>query len=600
MPTQMSARVHPSVEARLFLASARNLAGRFTAFALTAVAAAPVLPLLVVAAWCGWVLAWAWLEWRMAPIVQRRDAEGAPPYAMIAALFATARAPFSLIAVLMWNTGAPVARLYATVILSVSLMYSLMQLYPRPKLFMLVISPHLAALAYMLGGLVQRAYGEGRPWLAVTAMMSVVTLGHFFSNAQRLLSASRTQLREARAKAEKQGLAAEAATRAKSSFLAVMSHEIRTPLNGIMGMAQALAIDDLTETQRHRVEIIRGSGDSLLAILNDVLDLSKIEAGKMELEEIEFELDELMRGAHAVFTALADKKGLSFDLVISPHASGVYLGDPTRLRQVVCNLISNALKFTDRGSVRVEVDRKAGQLEIEVADTGVGISSDQMAQLFEKFGQADASTTRRFGGTGLGLSICFELVQRMGGAISPTSELGEGARFTVVLPLTRIGDAGSATAAAKASPQAARALADDARPPTRILAADDNTMNQLVLKTLLAQAGILPTFAPNGADAVSLWEAGDWDVILMDVQMPVMDGPTASRIIREREAATGRARTPIIALTADVMTFQLAEYLAAGMDGHISKPIEVGKLFEALDAVLAGGEAQDPAQVAAG
>jgi signal transduction histidine kinase/AmiR/NasT family two-component response regulator len=600
MPNQMSARVHPSEVARLFLASARNLAGRFTAFALTAAAAAPVLPLWVVAAWCGWVLAGAGLEWRMAPIVQRRDAEGEPPYALIAALFASARAPFSLIAVLMWNTGVPAARLYATVILSVSLMYSLMQLYPRPKLFMLVISPHLAALAYMLGGLVLGAYGEGRPWLAVTAMMSVATLGHFFSNAQRLLSASRTQLREARTKAEQQGLAAEAATRAKSTFLAVMSHEIRTPLNGIMGMAQALAIDELTETQRHRVEIIRGSGDSLLAILNDVLDLSKIEAGKLELEEAEFELDELMRGAHAAFTALADKKGLAFDLVINPHASGVYLGDPTRLRQVVCNLISNALKFTDRGSVRVAVDRQGGQLEIEVADTGVGVSPDQMAQLFEKFVQADASTTRRFGGTGLGLSICFELVQRMGGAISPTSELGEGARFTVVLPLARIGDADAATALAKASPRAARALADGARRPIRVLAAEDNTMNQLVLKTLLAQIGILPAFAPNGADAVRLWETGDWDAILMDVQMPVMDGPTASRIIREREAATGRARTPIIALTANVMTFQLAEYLAAGMDGHISKPIEVGKLFEVLDAVLARGEAQDPAQVAAG
>jgi signal transduction histidine kinase len=588
MPNQPSVRVHPSEEARLFLASARNLSGRFTAFGLTAVAAVPALPLWVVAAWCAWALAWAALEWWIAPLVQRLEAEGRSAYGLIAAMFATARAPFSLIAVLMWNTGAPAARLYATVILCVSLMYSLMQLYPRPKLFLLVISPHLAALAWMLGGLGLAAFGQGRPWLALTAAMSVATLGHFFSNAQRLLSRSRTQLREARARAEQHGLAAEAATHAKSTFLAVMSHEIRTPLNGIMGMAQALALDELTTTQRHRVEIIRESGDSLLAILNDVLDLSKIEAGKLELEEVEFELDELMRGAHAAFTALANKKGLSFDLAISPHARGLYLGDPTRLRQVVYNLISNAVKFTDRGAVRVGVDRRAGQLEIEVADTGVGMSRDQMARLFEKFVQADASTTRRFGGTGLGLSICFELVQRMGGTISPASELGKGATFTVTLPLQRTGVAPAP--AARAPAPAAPALADGAALPVRVLAAEDNTMNQLVLKTLLAQIGILPTFAPNGADAVTLWEEGEWDAILMDVQMPVMDGPTASRAIRQREAASGRARTPIIALTANVMTHQVAEYLAAGMDGHVSKPIEIGKLFEALSAALGGGE----------
>jgi CheY-like chemotaxis protein len=338
------------------------------------------------------------------------------------------------------------------------------------------------------------------------------------------------------------------------------------------------------------VEIIRESGDSLLAILTDVLDLSKIEAGKLELEQVEFELDELMRGAHAAFTALANKKGLSFDLAIGPHARGVYLGDPTRLRQVVYNLISNALKFTDRGGVRVSVDRHAGQLEIAVADTGVGISPEQMSQLFEKFVQADASTTRRFGGTGLGLSICFELVQRMGGMISPASELGKGATFTVTLPLERTRAAPAPAPAASAPKPPPPVPVDGASLPLRVLAAEDNTMNQLVLKTLLAQIGILPTFAPNGADAVTAWEQGDWDAILMDVQMPVMDGPTASRFIREREAASGRARTPIIALTANVMTHQVAEYLAAGMDGHISKPIEVGKLFEALSAALDGRE----------
>ncbi|HEY9219212.1 MAG TPA: ATP-binding protein, partial [Phenylobacterium sp.] len=378
---------------------------------------------------------------------------------------------------------------------------------------------------------------------------------------------------------------AEAANRAKSTFLATMSHEIRTPLNGVLGMAQAMAADELNDVQRERLSVIRQSGETLLAILNDVLDLSKIEAGKLELEEAEFDLENLARGAHAAFTAIAHKKGLSFDLVVEPTARGVYRGDATRVRQILYNLISNALKFTESGEIRVAVARSDQGLSLTVRDTGIGMAPETLAGLFDKFVQADASTTRRFGGTGLGLSICRELAALMGGEVTAKSRLGAGSTFTVELPLPRVGEALAVVDAAE------HAEPDAAVSELRVLAAEDNSVNQLVLKTLLHQVGVDPVIVGDGQACLDAWEAGEWDVVLMDVQMPVMDGPTAARAIREREAACGRRRTPIVALTANAMSHQIAEYLASGMDSHVSKPIEAGKLFAALESVLGPADA---------
>jgi signal transduction histidine kinase/AmiR/NasT family two-component response regulator len=383
--------------------------------------------------------------------------------------------------------------------------------------------------------------------------------------------------------------AAEAANLSKSHFLATMSHEIRTPLNGVLGMAQAMAADQLSPVQRERLDIVRQSGEQLHAILNDLLDLSKIEAGKLELEIVEFDLAEVVRGAHAAFTAIAHKKGLSFDVVVEDSARGVWSGDPTRVRQILYNLISNALKFTDTGEIRVSARRAVGMLELVVRDAGLGMNQETVAGLFSKFFQGDASTTRRFGGTGLGLSICRELAAAMKGDIVVDSAVGEGSNFTVRLglPWLREGTA-----------QPLEVEAQAAAPPSvvaeiRILAAEDNAINQLVLKTLLHQAGLTPTVVDNGEKCVEAWEAGDWDMILMDVQMPVMDGPSASRAIRAREAATGRTRTPIVALTANAMSHQIADYIAAGMDAHVSKPIEAVKLFAAIEQALDLGGTED-------
>jgi CheY-like chemotaxis protein len=386
---------------------------------------------------------------------------------------------------------------------------------------------------------------------------------------------------------------AEAANLAKSAFLATMSHEIRTPLNGVLGMAQAMAMGELSDQQRERLDVIRQSGESLLAILNDVLDLSKIEAGKLELEQAAFDIAELAKGAHATFTAIAERKGLKFRLTIQPAAKGTYLGDSVRVRQILYNLVSNALKFTETGAVSVVVGCRAGRLRLTVKDSGIGMSPEQVNQLFRKFEQADASTTRRYGGTGLGLAICHDLAALMDGAIAVKSAVGEGTTFTVTLPLARSpGVAAKRKRSVTAAPEVLQG------PRLRVLAAEDNHMNQLVLKTLLGQVGVEPVMVGTGRDAVAAWEAEPWDLILMDVQMPEMDGPTATGAIRAREVELGRARTPIVALTANAMRHHIAEYAAAGMDAFVAKPIEAARLYAALQAALEPAVAEGATKVA--
>jgi CheY-like chemotaxis protein/nitrogen-specific signal transduction histidine kinase len=404
---------------------------------------------------------------------------------------------------------------------------------------------------------------------------------------QNVTHRKRAELALVKAKEE-----AEAATRAKSAFLATMSHEIRTPLNGVLGMAQAMARDELTDAQRERLDVVRQSGEALLAILNDVLDLSKIEAGKLELERTEFEIVELSKAALGAFAATAQAKGLDFQLDVSRAARGVYVGDTVRVRQILYNLVSNALKFTESGAVKVAVGRRRQRLTITVSDTGIGIPAEKLAALFQKFEQADASTTRRYGGTGLGLAICRDLAEMMGGHIAAHSTPGEGATFTVELPLPKV----ERQAPKRATRKRAEPAAGQGR-PLKVLAAEDNGMNQLVLKTLLGQIGVEPVIVGDGRAAVAAWEAEPWDLILMDVQMPEMDGPTATGIIRAREAAEGRPRTPIVALTANAMDHQVSEYRAAGMDDFVAKPIEAGRLYEAV--VAAAEQAEAAASAAA-
>ncbi|MDO8325059.1 MAG: ATP-binding protein, partial [Phenylobacterium sp.] len=361
---------------------------------------------------------------------------------------------------------------------------------------------------------------------------------------------------------------------------------IRTPLNGILGMGQVLAKEDLTERQHGQVKVILQSGELLLSLLNDLLDISKIEAGKLTIEEGEVDLAEIARAVVANLQAMAAGKDVAVTLEIAPEAEGLFKGDPTRVRQIVTNLASNALKFTSHGLVALVLSNRDGQLRLAVRDTGIGIAASKIGDLFQKFTQADPSITRRFGGTGLGLAISRELARLMGGDIVIESEEGVGSTFTVSLPLAR-------SEAQRPAPAAAAAEAEFDDPGAlRILVAEDNPVNQIVIQTMLQQAGLDPVVVNDGQEAVEAWRTANWDLILMDAQMPVMDGLTATRVIRQEEAGRGAPRTPILALTANVMADHLDAYRAAGMDGLVGKPIDAAKLFLAMEAAL------DEAQVA--
>ena len=414
------------------------------------------------------------------------------------------------------------------------------------------------------------------------AQQTMVCVGAFILAAYAILSARRNmvaarQLADAHAALEREREAAESANRAKSAFLATMSHEIRTPLNGVIGMAQAMARDELPSTQRERLAVIRSGGETLLCLLNDLLDLSRIEAGRLELEDGVVDVAEIAASAQSAFTALAADKDIHLELEVAPGAQGCWRVDPTRVRQVLYNLVSNAVKFTARGSVRIAVAYEDGVLAMAVSDTGPGIAAERLEALFEKFVQADASTTRQFGGSGLGLAICRELAALMGGKVTAVSREGVGSTFTLTLPLAR--------SERRAQPRPAPRAPSSERSGLRVLAAEDNPMNQQVLATLLGQLGVDLVLVGDGAQAVEASTSDDFDLILMDVQMPVMDGPTATRTIRARERMIGR-RTPILALTANAMAHHEAEYIAAGMDGLVAKPIQLAHLIAEMDRVL--------------
>jgi PAS domain S-box-containing protein len=393
--------------------------------------------------------------------------------------------------------------------------------------------------------------------------------------------ASTARLEEARAKAEEM-------SRAKSIFLANMSHEIRTPLNGVLGMAEILHGLVKTPEKLRMVSTIRQSGETLLTVLNSILDMSKIEAGKMELEVVPIVLSELLTQVEALHRVKAEEKGLDLQVLLSAGADLPRMGDPHRLTQVLNNLLSNAIKFTESGRIRLKLSCRPGKpVTIDISDTGVGMTESQLSRVFESFEQADGSMTRRFGGTGLGLSIVRQLVLLMGGMITMQSNPGTGTDVRVIIPLPE------ADPSLLAPPEPEVDLDVSSLAGRKLLIADDNLTNRLVLSEMLAQTGVILTMVENGQEAIDAWErartdAVPFDLLLLDITMPVLDGTRALATIRDRESDLQLGPVPAVAVTANAMPHQVADYIMGGFDTHLAKPFKRKELLHALKMLLRG------------
>lgn len=499
----------------------------------------------------------------------RRKAATARALRLAASVLASSAWVFC--ALLLWFSGSPVASLMAIALLAAISLYVIASCHQTPIHMIAAGAPPaagLAALPFFLPG----ALGERA--LLASSMCLLLAFA-----VRSTLRAYRTHVRltETQSLLEEQTRSAQAANRAKSDFLANMSHEIRTPLNGVLAVSEALSRTQLSAAQRDMLALVSSSGMVLQQLLSDLLDMARIETARLEIHPAPFHLRQALMDVIQLHAPAGEAKGLSFVLDFEDAVDGWVLGDLVRFKQVLTNLVSNAVKFTEAGTVTVRARPapSTGAFEFSVEDTGVGFTPETRERLFHRFEQADSSITRRFGGSGLGLSICGQLVELMNGDLTCESEPGRGSVFRFTLPLPPCGGAAEATAAPPA--RLTRRL--------RVLAADDHPTNRKVVELVLAQADVDLVMVEDGAQAVEAVGMASFDAILMDMQMPVMDGLTATRAIRRLEDVEGRRRTPIIMLTANALPEHVEQAMAAGADHHIAKPLKTAELLEALGAL---------------
>jgi signal transduction histidine kinase/CheY-like chemotaxis protein len=472
-----------------------------------------------------------------------------------------------------WTNPAPESAFFALMIWACLLLSSLS--FAFRSRFALLMFAIPSGVAMILTPLLLPRFAGAAQVLAVAGVIVMAAyaliLAHRNVRAARDLAKVTTELETAKA-------AAEAASAAKSSFLATMSHELRTPMNGVLGMAHALELTGLDPRQSDYIRTLLRSGDGLMTILDDVLDLAKIEAGKFEVEVAAFDLHELLLGVRDLWSVKAAEKGLAFELAIAPDVPRWVGGDPLRVRQILLNLASNALKFTAEGgiSIRAFLQSADGRVAISVADTGAGIEPEVQGALFKGFSQADATIARRFGGTGLGLSISRQLAELMGGQVELESQPGRGSTFTLVLPLRPMlpPEQGLATPV------------EGEAGPCRILVVDDNATNLAVARALLEAIGCEVAVTDSGLDALRLLADSPCDLVLMDIQMPVIDGRETLRRLRALPGPA--AGLPVIAVTADAMVGEKERLLACGFDGYLSKPLRPPDVIRLVAAYVAG------------
>ncbi len=543
------------------------------------------LPLI----WLALSLAFQWIDHRFCLAYLRRAADTTPgrkEVLAMAAITAMNVTVFSAITLPLWLQGGETGRLFAVIMLCGALLHVTMQFYAVRTLLLAAIIPHMA---YLVGFLIATSVQFGQSGfipvlvLLIAAALYAVHLGAVVRKANSAL----TELAEANQREEAARLEAEAASAAKSAFVATLTHEIRTPMNAVVSARHFLEATSLSAEQREHVAMLRDASDVMLGLMNDVLDMAKIEAGRMVIESTPVDLTGLCDSLIRLWTPAARQKGLNLSLQVETALPAAVLTDPLRLRQILSNLISNAIKFTEAGGVTLTVrpSERTGAKgwQFAIQDSGCGMTPDVLSQLFEPFTQASVQTARTHGGTGLGLTISLGLARLMGGDIQVDSTPGEGSSFTVDLPLSE----------AAASPQNARTgvIVDQRLTPVglRVLIAEDHAVNRRILELLLSPLGWHLTLAHDGAEAVAAADLQTFDVILMDMQMPVMDGVSATKALRMGHGPN--QATPVIALTANALDSHKALWAEVGVVHFLTKPIDPPALIDTMLSVAHEGPA---------